>query len=611
MNIPLEPPSDQSDPLHEPGGAAADSAQRDLFEFLSAPLSEASGEYPAWRFLDWRDEMRHDEPTCNEVPQEEPTPSDEVAAADPGEQTTGAAVAPLDETSKANLRRLEETVSWLQSEAGRLPPAAPLPPVPGLPAQESIIDRTKPDRTLQRPPTLPIWLQEHQTQPQPPPLRERGVLWPRAVKFAMACAIAAPLSYYFAVLTSPLHKQLAEGTELASLETPAVSPPPAQRPAEERDASRESMAGPESAPAQQGALAPEPTRRAADIASCDDRGCRRQGEVLSADGRAGFGGRGHYRRRPLGGPTSPPRAGATTVAAMQQSPAPAAAPPPPPSPSRSLATLPSSPAATDFPSLSAATNIAATRGITDREIVFGVSAPFSGSAKELGRQMKMGIETAFNLANDTGGIHGRQLRLVAADDGYEPARTAETMKQLYEKDQVFGIVGNVGTPTAVVAVPYALEHRMLFFGAFTGANLLRRDPPDRYVFNYRASYAEETDAVVRYLVKIRRLRPEQIAVFAQQDSYGDAGFEGVAKALRSLRPPATTRPSCASTTSATPSTWTMRSHSCASTAAPSRPWSWWRPTGPRPSSSRRPTISSPDWSTPTSPSWAAPHWLKS
>jgi branched-chain amino acid transport system substrate-binding protein len=232
---------------------------------------------------------------------------------------------------------------------------------------------------------------------------------------------------------------------------------------------------------------------------------------------------------------SPPPAGATTVAALAQAPAPAAAPPPPPSPSRSLATLPSSPAATDFPSLSAATNIAATRGITDREIVFGVSAPLSGSAKELGRQMKMGIETAFNLANDTGGIHGRQLRLVAADDGYEPARTAETMKQLYEKDQVFGIVGNVGTPTAVVAVPYALEHRMLFFGAFTGANLLRRDPPDRYVFNYRASYAEETDAVVRYLVKIRRLRPEQIAVFAQQDSYGDAGFEGVAKALRSLR----------------------------------------------------------------------------
>jgi ABC-type branched-subunit amino acid transport system substrate-binding protein len=126
------------------------------------------------------------------------------------------------------------------------------------------------------------------------------------------------------------------------------------------------------------------------------------------------------------------------------------------------------------------------------------------------------------------------LRLIAADDSYEPTRTAEAMRQLYEKDQVFGIIGNVGTPTAAIAVPYALERRMLFFGAFTGASILRHDPPDRYVFNYRASYAEETDAVVRYLVKLRRLLPRQIAVFAQQDSYGDAGFAGVAKAFRSL-----------------------------------------------------------------------------
>ena len=174
------------------------------------------------------------------------------------------------------------------------------------------------------------------------------------------------------------------------------------------------------------------------------------------------------------------------------------------------------------------------RGITDKEIRFGIAAPFSGSARELGRQMKLGIDTAFNRANEAGGVDGRMLKLLAADDGYEPSRTPEAMKQLYEKDQVFGIIGNVGTPTAAVAVPYSLERKMLFFGAFTGANILRNDPPDRYVFNYRASYVQETDAVVRYLVKIRRLQPRQIAVFAQQDSYGDAGFAGVSKAFRAM-----------------------------------------------------------------------------
>ncbi len=175
------------------------------------------------------------------------------------------------------------------------------------------------------------------------------------------------------------------------------------------------------------------------------------------------------------------------------------------------------------------------RGVTDSEIRFGISAPFSGPAKDLGHQMRVGIETAFRQANETGGVNGRQLRLVTADDGYEPARTGDAMKQLYDQDQVFGFIGNVGTPTAVVAAPFALDRHALFYGAFTGASILRHDPPDRYVFNYRASYAEETEAVVRYLIKVRRLKPEQIAVFAQQDSFGDAGFAGVTKAMRTLR----------------------------------------------------------------------------
>jgi len=70
---------------------------------------------------------------------------------------------------------------------------------------------------------------------------------------------------------------------------------------------------------------------------------------------------------------------------------------------------------------------------------------------------------------DAGGVNGRMLKLIVADDGYEPARTAENMKQLYDKDQVFGFIGNTGTPNAAVSVPYALERRMLFFGAFQRA----------------------------------------------------------------------------------------------------------------------------------------------
>jgi ABC-type branched-subunit amino acid transport system substrate-binding protein len=106
------------------------------------------------------------------------------------------------------------------------------------------------------------------------------------------------------------------------------------------------------------------------------------------------------------------------------------------------------------------------------------------------------------------------------------------MQELLERRKVFAIIGNVGTPTAEVSVPYSIDKKVLFFGAFTGAPLLRREPPDRYVFNYRASYAEETAAVVRYFIEAKGIKPAEISVFAQQDGFGDAGFAGVAKALR-------------------------------------------------------------------------------
>jgi branched-chain amino acid transport system substrate-binding protein len=174
-------------------------------------------------------------------------------------------------------------------------------------------------------------------------------------------------------------------------------------------------------------------------------------------------------------------------------------------------------------------------GVSDGEVLFGQVAPFSGAARELGRQMKVGLDVAFAAANEAGGVAGRKVKLVAFDDGYEPSRTLAAMKELAEKRRVLGFVGNVGTPTTAVALPYALERGMVFLGAFTGTKLLRNDPPDRFVFNLRASYQEETAAVVKYLLEVRRFRPAQVAVFAQEDAFGDDGFAGVAKTMRRYR----------------------------------------------------------------------------
>lgn len=171
------------------------------------------------------------------------------------------------------------------------------------------------------------------------------------------------------------------------------------------------------------------------------------------------------------------------------------------------------------------------RGVTDDSVTVGMSAAFSGPSRELGRAMQLGIQTCFRDVEARGGVHGRLLELVALDDGYEPSRTVANMAQLALQRRVFAVLGNVGTPTAEVAVPFAVDQDLPFFGAFSGADLLRKSPPDRWVFNYRASYFEETAALVEHFLDARGVQPSEIAVFAQQDSFGDSGYRGVEATL--------------------------------------------------------------------------------
>lgn len=164
----------------------------------------------------------------------------------------------------------------------------------------------------------------------------------------------------------------------------------------------------------------------------------------------------------------------------------------------------------------------------------GMSAAFTGQAQALGNGMKDGVSAYFEVVNAKGGVHGKPLELVAKDDAYEPAKTAPNMRALADDEHVFAVIGNVGTPTAAVAVPIAIEKKTPLFGAFTGAGLLRKSPPDRYVVNYRASYAEETAEMVRGLVGELGVKPEQIGFFTQNDAYGDAGWKGAVAALEKL-----------------------------------------------------------------------------
>tara|TARA_R100001369_G_scaffold2104_4_gene6850 strand:- start:72492 stop:73706 length:1215 start_codon:yes stop_codon:yes gene_type:complete len=168
--------------------------------------------------------------------------------------------------------------------------------------------------------------------------------------------------------------------------------------------------------------------------------------------------------------------------------------------------------------------------LAQAELSFGIVAPSSGGAAPLGLGMQKGIETYFAEVNEAGGVNGETLALIARDDQYKPLQAASNTRQLLQEDEVLAAIGNVGTPTATVTIPIFNEYKTLLYGAFTGAGVLRKAPPDRYVINYRASYVQETAAMVDGLLEAGVL-PEEIAFFTQNDSFGDAGYNGATQAL--------------------------------------------------------------------------------
>ncbi len=164
------------------------------------------------------------------------------------------------------------------------------------------------------------------------------------------------------------------------------------------------------------------------------------------------------------------------------------------------------------------------------DIVIGMSAPLSGPSKTLGQSMKWGIEAGLAEANRSGGIGGHRLRLLALDDSYHPPTAAANMRRLIHDHKVLVVMGSVGTPTARETIPIARAERVLFFAPMSGAALLRPTPPDRYIINVRASYAEETKSMVELLLS-RGIDPNDIAFFTQDDAFGDDGYAGAVAAL--------------------------------------------------------------------------------
>lgn len=187
--------------------------------------------------------------------------------------------------------------------------------------------------------------------------------------------------------------------------------------------------------------------------------------------------------------------------------------------------------------LALAPHVRADEGVSDTTVKWGMSVPLSGPNAAYGRAMKEGIEAYFAQVNARGGVAGRRLELVALDDGYETATAVANAKQLIDGHKVFALLGFYGTSPTEAVLPVLEARRVPLIGTVSGAEVLRK-PASPYMFHLRASYNDETAEIVKALTTVGVRR---IAVFYQDDGFGQAGLKGVVHALQQhqLQPVAT------------------------------------------------------------------------
>ena len=175
-------------------------------------------------------------------------------------------------------------------------------------------------------------------------------------------------------------------------------------------------------------------------------------------------------------------------------------------------------------------------GVTDTEILLGQSLGLTGPLAELTLDISNGTRAYVNEVNTRGGIHGRRLKVITMDDGYQAPNTVKNVEQMIKQDKVFAIFNVTGTPNSEAILPLVTQSGVPFFSPFTGADSLR-NPPMPNVFNVRASYRDETEKLVQHL---QTVGIQRIGVVYQASSFGKDGLAGVeaAMAQRGMKPQA-------------------------------------------------------------------------
>lgn len=169
-------------------------------------------------------------------------------------------------------------------------------------------------------------------------------------------------------------------------------------------------------------------------------------------------------------------------------------------------------------------------GVTDDTVTIGAHFPLTGVAAPGYKEIPTGAKAYFDYVNAQGGVHGRQIEYVVRDDGYNPTNTTKVTNELLLQDEIFAMVGGLGTPTHSAVVDQLNSEGVPDLFVSSGSLMWGDDPQERpMTFGWQPDYESEAKVIAEHVAK--NMPDAKVGLFLQDDDFGDDAEKGVRRYL--------------------------------------------------------------------------------
>ena len=170
-----------------------------------------------------------------------------------------------------------------------------------------------------------------------------------------------------------------------------------------------------------------------------------------------------------------------------------------------------------------------TTGITDSTIKIGTHMPLTGVAAPGYSEIPTGTQAYFDHVNANGGVCGRDIEYIVRDDGYNPTNTSQVTNQLVLQDEIFAMMGGLGTPTHSAVVDFLNEEEVPDLFVSSGSVLWKEAEQNPYTFGWQPNYTVEGKVLGQYIAEA--FPDAKVGLFGQGDDFGEDGFAGAKQFL--------------------------------------------------------------------------------